>query len=80
MIDRSLVYSSYPQDRINTQVIYRFALAQVGCTSYCLLTNCKQKITSLSVFVGTTIDNLPTIICKGVFAAFWITCKISHEI
>ena len=24
-IDRSLVYSSYPQDRINTQVIYRFA-------------------------------------------------------
>ena len=28
-IDRSLVYKSYPQDRINTQVIYRFALAQV---------------------------------------------------
>ena len=55
MIDRSLVYSSYPQDRINTQVIYRFALEQVGCTSSCLLTNCKQKITSLSLFVGTTI-------------------------
>ena len=53
MIDRSLVY---PQDRINTQVIYRFALAQVGCTSYCLLTNCKQKITSLSLFVGTPIQ------------------------
>ena len=32
-IDRSLVYQSYPQDRINTQVIYRFALAQVECTS-----------------------------------------------
>ena len=32
IIDRSLVYQSYPQDRINTQVIYRFALAQVKCT------------------------------------------------
>ena len=32
-IDRSLVYLSYPQDRINTQMIYRFALAQVECTS-----------------------------------------------
>ena len=32
-IDISLVYLSYPQDRINTQVIYRFALAQVECTS-----------------------------------------------
>ena len=38
-IDRSLVYSSYPQDRINTQVISRFTLAQVDCTSYCLLNN-----------------------------------------
>ena len=28
-IDRSLVYSGY---RINTQVIYRFALAQMECT------------------------------------------------
>ena len=34
-IDRLLVYQSYPQDRIDTQVIYRFALAQVVCTSYC---------------------------------------------
>ena len=34
-IDRSLVYQSYPQDKINTQVIYRFALAQVECTSKC---------------------------------------------
>ena len=31
-IDRSLVYLFYPQDRSNTQVIYRFALAQVKCT------------------------------------------------
>ena len=30
-IDRSIVYQSYPQDRINTQVIYRFALAQLKC-------------------------------------------------
>ena len=29
IIDVSLVYESYPQDRINTQVIFRFALAQV---------------------------------------------------
>ena len=33
IIDRSLVYYSYPQDRINTHVIYRLALAQVKCTS-----------------------------------------------
>ena len=33
LIDRSIVYLTYPQDRINTQVIYRFALAQVMCTS-----------------------------------------------
>ena len=30
-IDRSPVYLSYPQDRINTQMIYRLALAQVKC-------------------------------------------------
>ena len=32
-IDRSLVYLSYPADRINTQVSYRFALAKVEYTS-----------------------------------------------
>ena len=32
-IDRSLLYRSYPQDRINTEVNYRFTLDQVGCTS-----------------------------------------------
>ena len=32
IIDRSLVYKSYPQDRINTQVIYQFAIAHVKCT------------------------------------------------
>ena len=35
IIDRSLVYSSNPMDRINSQVIYRFALDQVECTSLC---------------------------------------------
>ena len=31
IIDRSLLYEFYPQDRVNTQVIYRFQLAQVKC-------------------------------------------------
>ena len=31
IINRSLLYLSYQQDRINTKVIYRFALAQVEC-------------------------------------------------
>ena len=38
-----------------TQVIYRFALAQVEGTSECLLNNCKQNITSLSLFAGMTV-------------------------
>ena len=33
ILDRTLVYQSYPQDRINTHVIYRFVLDQVECTS-----------------------------------------------
>ena len=33
IIDRSHMYLSNPQDRINAQVIYRFALAQMECTS-----------------------------------------------
>ena len=32
-IDRALVYQSYPVDRSNAHVIYRFALARVGCAS-----------------------------------------------
>ena len=36
---------------INTQVIYRFALATSECTSKYL----KQNITSLSLLVGTTV-------------------------
>ena len=58
IIDKSLVYKSYPQDRINTQVIYRFALAQVGYSCKGLLNKIKQKITSLSLFVGTTIPGV----------------------
>ena len=32
------MHYSYPQDRINTQVIYRFVLVQVECTSYVTVT------------------------------------------
>ena len=64
MIDISLVYKSYP----HAQVIYRFALAQVGCTSKCLLNNGKQTITSLSLFVGTTIRyNIISIVIHPIF-------------
>ena len=35
IIDRSLLYKSFPADRINSQVISRFALAQVKCTRKC---------------------------------------------
>ena len=49
------MYWSYPQDRINTQVIYRFALAQMECKVSVLLNNWKQNITSLSLLVGTTV-------------------------
>ena len=57
-IDRSLVYGSYPQDRNNTQVIYRFALAQAVCINLYLNTwgnNCKQNMTSLSLLAGRTV-------------------------
>ena len=33
IIDRSRVYKAYPQDRINIQMIYQFAWAQLECTS-----------------------------------------------
>ena len=45
-IDVSLVYLSYPQDRINTRVIYRFALAYKWSVQVnILLNNCKQNTT-----------------------------------
>ena len=47
IIDRSRVHWSYPADIINTQVTYRFALAQVECTSKCYF--CKQNMTSMSL-------------------------------
>ena len=40
---------------IHRIVIYRFELAQLECTSYVLLNNCKRNITSLSLLVGTTV-------------------------
>ena len=45
---------------INTQVIYRVALALVECKIKDLLNICKRNITSLLLFVGTTvIDIIP---------------------
>ena len=58
IIDRLIVYLSYPQDIINTKEIYRFALTQVECTSYCLFSDCKQNITPLSLLAGRTVDNV----------------------
>ena len=55
IINRPLVYKFYPQDRINKQVIDRFALAQVKCTRECLPSYCKHSITSLSFLVGTIV-------------------------
>ena len=57
IIDRSLLFYSYPHDRINTQVIDKIALAQV---EFDVLhnfydNNYKQNITSLSLLVGTTV-------------------------
>ena len=51
-IDRSLVYSSYPQDRINAQVIYRFTLAQVDSSA--LYKNGDNNIKNFHLF---TIGN-----------------------
>ena len=45
IIDRSLVYLSYPQDRINTQVIYRFALVKWILQVNVLFNNYKHTIT-----------------------------------
>ena len=64
IIDILIVYLSYPQDSINTKVIYRLALTQVECTSYFLSNDCKQNITSLSLLAGRTVDNM----CINPFA------------
>ena len=45
------MYWSYPQDRINAQVKFRFALAQVECA----LGNCERSIPSLSLLAGTVV-------------------------
>ena len=58
IIDRLIVYLSYPQDSINTKVLYRFALTQVECTSYFLFSVCKHNITSLSHLDVRTVDNM----------------------
>ena len=55
MIDISLVYESYPKDRINTKVIYRFVLAQVVVYKLIFDFTIVKKIMSLSLLVGTTV-------------------------
>ena len=44
MIDRSLAYKTYPADRINTRVTYRFAVAQVGVQVNVLLNKGLQRL------------------------------------
>ena len=51
-------------DRINIQLISRFALAQVVNV---LLNNCKQNITPLSLLVGTIVL---TLCCGDCFIVF----------
>ena len=48
-------YQGLRIDRINTQVIYQFALAQVECKVNVLLNNCKQNTTLLSLLAGRTV-------------------------
>ena len=52
VIGSTLVYWSYPQDRINAQVMFRFALAQVECA----LGNCGRSFPSLSLLAGTAVE------------------------
>ena len=45
-----------PADRINTQVICQYALAQVSVQVNVLLNNCKQNTKSLSLLPGMTVN------------------------
>ena len=64
------MYESYSQDRINTQVIYRFTLAQVERSSLCFNKGFKQRITSLSLLAGRTVRH-----CTGAVVS--LKLKIS---
>ena len=56
------MYQSYPQDRIDTQVICRFAVAQKECSIVTvLLKSYKQNITSLSLMDGRTVAQFENI-------------------
>ena len=69
--DRSLVYLSYPQDRINTQVAYRFASAQVECTRWCFTYHFKQNTTSLSLLVGMTVDHEEVLFSESIVSKIY---------
>ena len=62
-----LLWTYNPQDRINTQVIYRFELAQRSVQVNVLLNNCKQNNTSLSLLVGTKV--------QWLLKSHWIGCN-----
>ena len=49
------MYWPYPQDRINAQVMFGFASAQVECARG----NCGRSIPSLSLLAGTALETQP---------------------
>ena len=64
---------------MNTQVVYRFALAQMKCTRCVLLSNSKQSITSLSLLVGTIVHVcIPGIKFMRISKYDMLTCLISQ--
>ena len=56
----------YPQDMINTQVIYWFSYIKWSVQVNVLLNICKQNITSLSLLVDTTVCVSELILCHKV--------------
>ena len=76
IIDILIVHLSYPQDSINTKVIYRFGLTRVECTSYFLFRNCKQNITSLSLLAGRTVDYM----CINLIRRIGLINKLSLDL
>ena len=76
IFDRLTVYLSYPQDSINTKVIYRFALTQVECTSYFSFSDCKQNIPSLSLLAGRTVDYM----CINLIRRIGLINKLSLDL
>ena len=66
------------QDRINTQVIYRFGLLKWSVHVSVLLSDCKQIITSLSLLIGTTVHGLGKSYCHCIQAQPFSLTGIYH--